>query len=366
MPLAKGRISMSRRNATPAPTAPGGVDFGLSESVVPIELWQRESTNHYAVSGTLTYDGQPVVGARIAANAYVLPEPTDEQGSYTVKGDKTVLDRAILTIRSLEGATIAGAPIDEATETALTGASATIETAFVMTLDEEPALTAGTPNQVVSGRLTFADGSTPAPSVKLWGYELSGIVVDDNDQPIGDVFVSIRDDEGETWSLSSRTGADGAYALRFYPLGGSRFTIRVAEGMTSYQSETDVGFEDESSAKLDIRLNRTAGTVTGTGSDGEFAPEIVPGAEYVGYMAGLANGAVPIDAAVTWPNADGRFTITIPALEGSDPLTFFQARFRFFSSTEMAPGTDIDPTVIPDELDPRIPSGLPPVLEIGS
>lgn len=338
------------------------VDFGIDDPIVPVELWSRTSTNHYEVTGTLTVNGSPVVGAVLKANDYTLPAPTDESGAFTVKGDKTVLDRAIITVKDLANASVDGQPLSGPDADALLAAQATVESAFLMTLDDTPALTVGASDQVISGTLLFADGETPVPALKLWGYELSGTVLDTAGQPLEGVYVSIRDDEGETWSLSDVTGPDGMYALRFYPLGGSTFTIRVAQGNDSFQSDHDLAFDDETSAKVDLVLDTGMAMLTGTGPDGEFEITDVPGAEYVGYMAGLAAGDTPIDAAITWPDETGRFTITIPQLETDAPLSFYQARLRFFSTMAMEPGSDIEPDIIPATLDPRIPSGLPPVI----
>lgn len=338
------------------------VDFGIADPVVPVTLWERGGGNRYEVNGTLTVGDQPVAGAILLANTYTLPEPTAEDGSFTLHRDKTVLERTILKVKDLASATIAGDPVSDAEREALLAAEFTVETAYVLTLDGEPTLTVGAPNQTIRGTLTFSDGVTPIPPVNLWGYQLSGVLYDENDQPIEGAYVSIRDDEGETWSLSGRTGADGRYTLRFYPLGGSEFIVRAAIGLDAYQSEEAILFDDETSAVVDVKLDLTNGRLIGTGPDGAFEVEDVPGAEYVGYMAGLAVGNKPIQAETTWPDETGAFSITISSLETTETLSFFQARLRFFTTSEVHPGGVIAEGIIPETLDPLTPEELPPFI----
>lgn len=341
----------------------GDVDFGIAERIVPVELWEQGGANRFTVTGALTIDGQPVGGAWLTANTYTVPQATGDDGTFTITGDQTVLDRHIVRVKDASQATVAGAAVTEAQQAALRNVETTIETAFVMTFDEKPKL-AEQGDTVISGTLTFADGTTPAPSVRLWGYYLTGMVVDADGHPVEGAYVSVRDDEGETWALSDKTGADGRYTLRFFPIGGSEFILRVARGVNSYQAGSEIAFEDATSAKLDIMLHEEMGMVVGTGRDGAFEVEPRPGAEYVGYMAGVAAEERPLNAAVTWPEEDGRFTVTIPESSATDkPITFFQARLRFFSDVEATPGGEIAPDVIPDRLDPRIPDELPPIIE---
>lgn len=184
--------------------------------------------------------------------------------------------------------------------------------------------------------------------------------------PVQGANVSIRDDEGETWSLSTQTTEDGTYTLRFYPFGGSSYILRLAVGSDSYEYPEEVSFSDETSATMDIVLGTHHGGIMGTGPDGEFEIKDVPGAEYVGHLAGAALGDEPImDAVVTWPDESGNFTITLPSLQAGQEVSFFQHRVRFYSEEMLTPGGDIPlDEVITSPLDVAIPRDIPPFITV--
>ena len=81
-----------------AALAAAGPDFGLSREVVPIALWRSGESNKFEVTGRLTLTGKPVSGAIIRASRYVLPEPTDANGGFTLRKDQTVLSRTVVLI----------------------------------------------------------------------------------------------------------------------------------------------------------------------------------------------------------------------------------------------------------------------------
>ena len=200
-----------------------------------------------------------------------------------------------------------------------------------------------------------------------WGYALSGTITDTNGKPLAGVYASVRDDEGETWALSNETGEDGVYQLRFFPdAAESGFTARIAYGAKSADSEAELSFQPETSSQLALVLDTANNVVIGTGPNGAFKPEAMPGAEYVGYLVGLAVDDAPIDAMITWPDEMGRVTITIPEVNFNGEASFFQERVRFFAHTENVPGSDVPAELIPAKLDARCARIVPPTFPVGA
>ncbi len=337
----------------------GQVDFGLDQALIPVMLWDREGANQFRITGTLAVGGRPVGGARIGLNTYTLPTPTADDGTFTLQGDRTILSRLRLHVVDTSAAMVDGQPIAAADGEALAGAETVIETAFPITLDTGQTVA---PGASLSGRITFADSAIPAPQVVLWGYELQGVIQDGTGAPIPQAYVSISDDEGETWAVSGATADDGRYTLRFFPGAGGKYSVRVSSGANFYESMTSVPFAAGSSAKLDVVADATQGMVVGTGAGGAFEVTDVAGAEYVGYLVGVAIGDVPVDAGLTWPDAQGAFTVTLPNQIPNGKLGFFQMRLRFFTEADVAPGSPIPAGVIPTTLDDLAPRDLPPAL----
>ncbi len=337
----------------------GQVDFGLDQALIPVKLWDRGGDNQFRITGTLVVGGRPVGGVRIGLNAYTLPTPTGADGTFTLQGDRTVLSRLRLHVVDTSGAMVEGQPSVAADSDALGKAETVIETAFPITLDAGQ--TVG-PGASLSGRITFADSTSPAPQVALWGYELQGVIQDGAGAPIPGAYVSISDDEGETWAVSGASGDDGRYSLRFFPTGGGEYNIRVSIGEGFYESGSAVSFGAGGSAQLDVVADPMQGMVMGTGAGGAFEVTDIPGAEYVGYLVGVASGDTPVDAGLTWPDAQGAFTVTLPDPLPDGDLSFFQMRLRFFTEADVAPGSPIPAGVIPSTLDELTPRNLPPAL----
>lgn len=340
------------------------VSFGFNDTRIPVEVWTQSGGNRFALQGNLTYNGQPVAGARLRTNIYKLPGATGDDGSFELKGDKTILQRQVLTADDLSAATIGGAPLDTAATSALHDASVVVESIFELSV-EPTSVTANTADAKLSGTMTFKDGSLPVPQVQLWGYVLSGIVMDANGRPLADANVSIRDDEGETWSLSTLTDETGEYMLRFYPLGGD-FQVRVSQAAATFESDVLVTFNSETSAQMDIVVHNDMDMAMGTGTNGAWEITDVPGAEYVGFLASVAEGDKPLQNAVTTlPDDSGTFTVTLPALPAGKRVTFFQERFRVFAHEPLLPGNVVPAELIPARIPEEIPMEIEPAITIG-
>ena len=344
---------------TPASAA---VDFGLEQSLIPIEAWDQGGANQFRVSGRLMLGGKPVAGARMALDAYVSPTATDDDGAFKLSGDKTVLSRLRVHVGDASGATIGGGAASSTDQETLKSAETVIETAFPIMLDPRSPVT---PGGTVQGRITFSDMTSPAPSVALWGYELKGTIFDESGKPLSGAYASVSDDQGETWAVSPPTVADGNYRLRFFPTADTDFYVRVTFGQTFLESVKALSFQTDTSAQLDLVAAASRGTVVGTGDGDAFDITQVPGAEYIGQIVGLAVDDLPLDAGLTWPDEQGGFTVTLPSSLPQGQLGFFQLRLRFFTAEPVKPGGPVAAGIVPSPLDTRAPRNLPPLLSTG-
>lgn len=339
--------------------APADVDFGLDQSLIPIDVWDQGGANQFRVQGRLTLRGQPVAGARIALDAYVSPTATGDDGTFGLSGDKTVLSRLRVHVGDASGAAVGGSAVSADDQQALSSAETAIETAFPIMVDPRSTVA---PGGTINGRITFSDMTSPAPKVALWGYELRGTLFDEAGKPLANAYASVSDDEGETWAVSPVTADDGAYRLRFFPIAGTDFYVRISAGDTFVGSGEALAFQENSSAQLDLVAATSSGTVRGTGTGGAFEIKQIAGAEYIGQIVGLAVGDTPINAMVTWPDENGGFAITLPDPLPQGKLGFFETRLRFFTAETVQPGAPVAADIILSPLDVRAPRNLPPDL----
>lgn len=337
------------------------VSFGLAQATVPIALWRGQGSNLITVGGKLTLDGRPVAGAAVRVDEYEVPAPTGADGGFGFLHDQTVLARRIVRVANAGAARVAGQPLSRADQTRLQGVAAGVSTVYNITLEQQPQLKRGARDVKLSGLLTFADKTTVVPPVALWDYVLRGVIQDEQGKPIANAIASIATQGGEQGALSTVTDETGHYLLRFFPQSDDRYKVRVGYGPNLYTSANPITFVEAKSAEMDLVLSAAGTTLKGTGPGGALAPKEVPGAEYIGTMTGVANAQGPVPADVTWPDAKGRFTVTIPAVSFPGPVSFYQAELRFFSAEQAAPGLPITGAVVPTRLDPDMPRGLNPI-----
>src|SRR5581483_9053275 len=114
---------------------------------------------------------------------------------------------------------------------------------------------------------------------------------------------------------------------------------RVSKGQLVYQflSQEFVYFQRLQSARLDLRLPPR-----------NFAmalprPQSYPGAVYTGIVAGVTVNGTPVrPAAATWPDASGRFTLTLPQSLAGKRVSIWEAKLNLFSVPDATPGSAID------------------------
>jgi hypothetical protein len=337
------------------------ITFGFAREDIPITLWQGAGHNLVLTGGKLTLNDQAVAGAAISVDQYAVPEPTAEDGSFQFLRDQTILDRRRVTVSDASKATIAGNPLTRDEQSQLTHADAAVSTVYLLTLDEQPRLHQGDKNVKISGRMTFVDKQTPVPPVALWDYLIRGVIRDSHGNPVRNAIVSISGEGGESSALSSPTGASGEYTLRFFPEEDNQYDIRAGYRDTLFTSMQPVHFSPGESVEMDLVIPDGGAELLGAGANGMILLKELDGAEYIGTFAGLAINGQPIDVELTWPDADGAFTISIPSVDFSGSVSFFQAQLRFFTPVKQTPGGIIDADVIPSALTPHMPRGLNPI-----
>ena len=322
-----------------------------------LQAWNPASDNLIRSVGTIELGGTPVSGVRVSVDGYAVPKPTDANGHFTYLLDDTLLGRHVVTVTDASSARAAGVPLTKAQQSQLLADHASIDVAYGVRDLKVTRDSAGRP--VVSGRLVNGSGGGP-PVVALLTYQLTGTVLDANGKPVQGAQVSTRTEDRDYWTVSSVTDAQGRYTSLFTASaeeGGNPvpFTVRVSKGELVYQflPQEFVWFQRLQSARLDIRL-----------PPANYAmalprPTSYPGAVYTGVVAGVSvDGSVVHPVAATWPDATGRFTITLPARFAGKPASIWEAKLNLFSRTEARAGSAVDVTSWPSAVPDRAPRNL--------
>ncbi len=346
------RAQPSRRSTV---TAGGPARIKLARTIV-VRPWNANSSNVQFAFGKVFLGKSPVVGAQVRVDAFTLPALTGPQGGFSYPADITDPARHEVKIVDFSRARVRGHKLTDAQQNALRSARGGINVGY--RLSSLHAKVQANGSVLVAGRITNSAGTAP-PLVGLYTYKLSGTITDITGKPVQGATVVGRTNDRDFWTFSSPSDADGRYTSLFHAsdeLGEDPVPINigVALGQTSYGGNlgTVANFKRNQSATLDIQLRAgTAYTIA--------KPNSYPGAIYEGPAVGVAaGGRVVKPVSARWPDAIGRFSMTLPASLRSKTISFWQSRRLFFSGFAATPGGKVDLGSWPSKLGRGTPSRL--------
>lgn len=333
-----------------AAQATDGVD--ISAPPVTVTQWSTQGGDQaQAVTGTVTFGGQPVSGVVLIVGGFRLPTPTDAQGRFVFPVDRNVVKRYPVKVADAESAAIRGNALSAEQRSALVAAEGGIVVHYAV----QDVSTAVRPDGAiaVSGTLSFAGGEPP-PVLGLYAFRLEGTVKDTAGKPVQGVLVTGKVED--RWMVSDPTDADGHYRAIFWPTPNDpSMEIAVYDGDSGYpvQGGGQVTFEPLKSARMDLTLDRATGTLRAP------QPQAVDGAVYDALLAGVAQNGQPVKPVdATWPDAEGHFSMVLPATLAGQRLDWWQTETYYFASGPATPGSPIDLTEWPTALGPRVGWGF--------
>jgi hypothetical protein len=171
--------------------------------------------------------------------------------------------------------------------------------------------------------------------------------------------VITRTQDRDFWTHSSASDANGHYTS-FYAASDETsadpviLAVGVASGGISYGGTlgTNTSFKRLQSATLNIKLgNGVAYTIQ--------PPTAQVGAVYSGLVVGVTiGGKVVKPLAERWPDANGSFSMRLPASVRGKTLHFWENLRQSFSRFPAVPGGAIDLATWPSLLGDAVPAGL--------
>ena len=200
-----------------------------------------------------------------------------------------------------------------------------------------------------------ADG-VPVPPVVLLSYRLSGTITDAAGKPVARRLRRQRTNDRDYWTFSEPTNAAGKYALVLPGVGPDRGRPgRVLDPGRRRPHELHDGRRETrrssvaAAPNLDLKLPASGIAMALPVS----TP--VPGAIYRGTLVGVSAGTGVVQpVSATWPDAQGRFQLILPASVAGKTLRFWQSDFQAYQTTPATPGGRVDLKAWPAALAPRV------------
>ncbi len=312
--------------AAPGSSA-GKADLLLLENTFSVQQWKSDGSHLAEVKGTLQFAGKPVAGAILQAGGHSKKIETRDDGTFQFILDKSLMAEKQLRVVSLDHAKLNGKPIDRETARHIFAVSVPIKVYFPVEVTRVENSLANPGHVEVHARLIFPAGDVFS-FFRVDKYRINGRVTDAGGKAVKDAVVWLDRDHGEGFAKSTPTNEKGEYQLFYVPeeeetnltvtIGSKRYTLPAGKFMK---------IPKNTSVSMEIRLPEE-GTVLSTRPP-YLVTSTTVGAMYTGILAGLD---VPseLEYAVTIPDREGRFVLTVPKQVWERNPAFFETNMTKF------------------------------------
>ena len=321
-----------------------------------VRLWQANSSNVARVAGRVLLNGAPVAGARVSMDGYPVPQATAKDGSFKTDVDITIPLRRVVRVVDAAHATVHGHALSAGQRSSLLAASGGFSIGYG--LQGLHAKVQADGSVVVSGRLLGANRQAP-PTVRLLTYQLIGTITDKSGKPVQGAVVITRTQDRDFWTHSSASDANGHYSSFFAASDETSadpvvLAVGVASGGVSYGGNLGINasFKRLQSSVLNIQLGTGVAYTLQTPT-----PQV--GAVYSGLVVGVTSGGNVVKPLTErWPDANGAFSMRLPASVRGKTVRFWENQRQFFSHFAARPGGAVDLAAWPSQLGNAVPAGL--------
>jgi alcohol dehydrogenase (cytochrome c) len=350
--------SKTERQAAPAAAAAGAARIALDFSNVTVRPWTPSSNDTLPVTGHLLLNGQPVKGALIRVDSYVLTKATGPKGGFSYPVDFTLARRHVVTIAGDKSATIGGKRLTAGQRSAVLQAGSAFSVSYGVSGLHAHIGRGG--NVILTGHLQDTSALAP-PTVVLYTYQLTGQITDSSGHPVQGAFVVTRTQDRNFWTFSQPSDANGDFRS-FYTASDQAgkdpvpLSMQVTLGSVAYGAPlgVTVSFKALQSASVNFQLPATPG-----GNPTPSSPTTRPGAIYEGLLVGVQGPkGVIVPVGGNWPDKHGNFRLVLPPSERGKTVSVYQDLRQFFSPRPATPGGPVAGTVWPHGLQQDVPQRL--------
>ncbi|WP_027084561.1 carboxypeptidase-like regulatory domain-containing protein [Cohnella panacarvi] len=326
----------------------------LEQTTFVVKTWRGDGSHLAADRGRLTLGGRPVANALVQVDSKGRTIRTGEDGAFAFDVDRSLIAYKPVKITSVHEATMDGKPIGKDQAAAIMTAAAAISVYHPIELIKVKPSDEDANKVKVHARIR----SEPGDIISFFQadkYRISGRVGDHDGNPVKDAIVWIDRDRGESFAKSTPTDKDGNYEMYYWPEDEeTNLTVIVGTRRYTLPDGKVIKLPRNTSVDIRIRLPRE-GTVID-----DKSPMLVcttaKGASYTGLLAGLD---VPpgTSYALTIPDRQGRFVLTVPKDAWDKRPRFFETRLTAFVGLDkiLKAGDELPSDYLhPSDKDPRV------------
>ncbi|MFD0669928.1 hypothetical protein [Cohnella sp. GCM10027633] len=331
----------------------------LERTSFVVKTWKSDGAHLAAVKGKLTLDGRPVANAVLRAEAQGRTIRTREDGSFELDVDRSILANKHVNVMSVAEATIDGKPIGREEADRIRSAASAISIYHPIEVTRVEPSDKDASQVKVHARFMIGTGDRIS-FFQVDKYRISGQVADADGKPVKDAIVWIDRDSGEGFAKSTPTDRNGIYEMYYWPE-EEETNLTVIVGSRRYELPDGKAFilPRNTSVDIRIRLPRTGSVIDD--NPASLVSTTSKGATYAGLIAGLD---VPPGTpyAVTIPDRQGRFVLTMPKDAWDKHPNFFETRLtKFVPQDKILKAGDELPFDFaqPGDRDPRVRVATP-------
>lgn len=324
----------------------------LDQTAFTLKQWKMDGSHRSSVGGTVTLGEKPVEGAVLHAGDMKRDIETDAKGKFEILLDQSLLGTTSVKVVSLDQAKVDEKPLSKEERQQGLSASAAMRIYYPIAIES---VTESEDNAVVKGRL-LADKTASVAYFQVDKYRISGTVKDADGKPVQGATVWIDRDEGEGFAKSVGTDENGRYEMFYLPEEDEETNLSVRYDSVKYTLPEGKVYHlpEDTSLNIDITLPRE-GTVIAD-KPPTLVSQTAQGALYTGMVVGLD---VPdkTDYKVTIPDAEGRFTLTLPKETWDQHPAFLETNMtKFIEKDAPKPGDAVPSSFI--EAEANAPRGI--------
>ncbi|WP_123039553.1 carboxypeptidase-like regulatory domain-containing protein [Cohnella candidum] len=325
----------------------------LDQTAFTLKQWKMDGSHRSSVGGTVTIGEKPVESAVLHAGEMKRDIETDAKGKFEILLDQSLLGTAAVKVVSLDQAKVDGKPLSKEEQQQGLTASANMQIYHPITIES---VTASGDNTVVKGRL-LADKTASVAYFQLDKYRIAGTVKDAEGKPVKGATVWIDRDDGEGFAKSVGTDENGHYEMFYLPEEDEETNLSVRYNSVKYTLPEGKVYHlpEDTSLNIDITLPRE-GTVI-VDKPPTLVSQTAQGALYTGMVVGLDIPTGNTDYTVTIPDAEGRFTLTLPKKTWDQHPAFLETNMtKFIEKDAPNPGDAVPSSFI--EVEANAPRGI--------
>ncbi|NMD71767.1 carboxypeptidase regulatory-like domain-containing protein [Bacillus sp. DNRA2] len=320
------------------------VKMTLDYHDIAVSEWKSDGSHHVEIKGTLTVEGEPVVGAKIQNSERRIMK-TNENGEFSLTVDSNIVEKNVIKVIDVRDATVEAKKLNKQTKKSLLALEDEIVIHYPIEVDKVEANQENSELVDVYGKAQLHKGEK-FPKFGTYKYRVTGTIKDHSGHPVEGATVNLRRDGVEGFSMSDPSDANGVFAMYYIPEDDENhyFSVYVPSKNKTYTLPENRAFlfPDDVGVNIKITLPETGNVIDDTLENLIATTE--PGSLHRGVLIGVQTDE---DYSITVPKRDGSFTLTISKAVWENNPKFYELNYQGFHEDEITSGDTLSSSQIP-------------------